>query len=235
MCTMYDRGFGRKCTAAAHWLLRASARSVCGPHAWATHCSVCNRWVLLESAAIWSHCSQGLGHSAFISLTLLPSHLIPICSQIEFPVPSLTFKPSGGLAPSAWLAWRLQVSRQWPIKCPLLLVLEPRRPSHGAAAPGYAPWPFSLLGAHHARCWTYWKDFWLKTELVFIPYLAVSAVCFFFFSSQSRAEQPAYGWVIWWTVINWTIWGSFIWPFASHIMSDLFAYGVEITSDWLCY
>lgn len=84
-------------------------------------------------AAFCSYCSQGLGHSTFISLTLLPSHLIPICYQIEFPVPSLTFKPSGGLAPSAWLVWELQVSWQWPIKCPLLLVLEARLSSRGAA------------------------------------------------------------------------------------------------------
>lgn len=97
--TLYHRGCGSLDAA-----LSGADWSLCGPRTLATRCSVCNCLVLLVSAAFCSSPSQGLGHRTFVSLTLLPSHLIPICCQIEFPVPSLTFKPSDGLAPSAWLA-----------------------------------------------------------------------------------------------------------------------------------
>ena len=33
------------------------------------------------------------------------------------------------ISSSAWLAWTLRVSGQWPIKCPLPLCLQPRLPS----------------------------------------------------------------------------------------------------------
>lgn len=156
-------------------------------------CSVCNCFARLVFAAVCSFCSQGLGHSTVISLTLLPSHLIPICYQIEFPVPSLTFKPSGGLAPSAWLARKPQVGWQWPIKCALRLALAPGPPSRGAARLGYTPQPFFLFWTHNSR--PIGKT-WLKTELVFCPL----SCCFSSFlseqSSQGMVESSAAVWLV---------------------------------------
>ena len=102
-----------KCPDAVHLCLTCADLLACGLHtlgqepANARLPAIANPLVFADSGC---YCSQGLGHGTFVSLTLLPSHLIPICYQIEFPIPSLTFKPSGGLAPSAWLAWWLQVS-----------------------------------------------------------------------------------------------------------------------------
>lgn len=122
------------------------------------------------------------------------------------------------ISSSAWLAQTLQV-----IDSGLLNVLEPRPPSRGAAVRGYPLWPFFLFRTHNSR--PVGRAFWLKTESVFIPYLAVSAV-----SSHSKAASLQSGHLVEYDWLN-CLGIIYLALLLLYLLSDLFAYRTETTSD----
>lgn len=86
----------------------------------------------------------------------------------------------GGLAPQL-VAWTLQVSWQWPIKCPCSSALQPRLPS-GRRQCGVSHCDLSsCLELIILELLERLSDF--KSRLALYPYLAISAVLFF--SEQS--------------------------------------------------